>query len=429
MIGLHITTHGCKLNQFDSAELAGVLGTTARLVADPAAAALIVVNTCTVTAAADSDARQALRRRRRESPSALIVATGCYAERNPEALRSMPEVDIVLTRDERTRAAEIILARLREKFPTEMADGCAERVTAESLPDFGERTRAYLRVQEGCDLKCSYCVIPAVRGASRSLSIDGVEAQFRALLAAGYKEIVLTGVNTGDYGKDLDPGSDLVELLARLTGVPGDFRVRLNSVEPLCVTGALVDMIAGQPKIARHLQIPLQSGSDATLGAMRRNYRTRHYASVLQTLRARIPEIGLGADVIVGFPGEGESEFRQTVEFIRSVPLNYLHVFSYSRRPGTPASVLPGQIAPPVVAARSRTLRELGRELSGSFRQGQAGVPHRALVLGGRRADGRLRALTSNFIDLSIEGWLPENQFADVRITQVTSTDTVAIPV
>ena len=428
MIGLHVTTQGCKLNQFDSAELAGALGESARLVPDPAAAALIIVNTCTVTAAADSDARQAIRRRRRESPDALIVATGCYAERSPETLRSMPEVDLVLTRDQRPRAAEIILSRLRQMFPAEMADGCAERVTSESLPDFGERTRAYLRVQEGCDLRCAYCVIPVVRGASRSVGPEALQTRFMALLAAGYKEIVLTGVNTGDYGKDLDPASSLTDLLGRLSALPGEFRIRLNSVEPLCVTDALVEMIAAQPKIARHLQIPLQSGSDTTLGAMRRNYRTRHYARVLEKLRSSVPGIGLGADVIVGFPGETDQEFRRTADFIRSVPLNYLHVFSYSSRPGTAASEMPGHNEPGVVAGRSRTLRQIGQDLSASFRRSQSDVTHRALVLGGRRADGRRRALTSNFIDLSIDGELAENQFADVRITQVTRTGTIAAP-
>src|SRR5262245_44030422 len=172
---------------------------------DPASALLLVVNTCTVTAEADADARQLLRRRRRENPMALVVATGCYAERDPDALRRLPGVDLVITRDERPRAANLILDQLRRRFPAELGDGCADRVYEETLPDFGDRSRAFLRVQEGCDLRCSYCVIPRVRGASRSLPPDDVERRFRALLGAGYREIVLTGVNTGDYGKALDP--------------------------------------------------------------------------------------------------------------------------------------------------------------------------------------------------------------------------------
>ncbi|HEY3175460.1 MAG TPA: tRNA (N(6)-L-threonylcarbamoyladenosine(37)-C(2))-methylthiotransferase MtaB [Candidatus Polarisedimenticolia bacterium] len=428
MIGLHITTQGCKLNQFDSAELAGALRGAATLVPDPAGALLVIVNTCTVTGAADADARQALRRRRRESPRALIVATGCYAERDPEALRAMPEVDLVLTREERPRASRLILTLLHERFPDELADGCADRVAEETLPDFGERTRAFLRVQEGCDLSCSYCVIPQVRGASRSVPPVQLERRLGLLLDAGFREVVLTGVNTGDYGKDLTPREDLAGLLSRLARREGDFRIRLNSVEPRCVTPELVAVIADEPKVARHLQVPIQSGSDGVLRAMRRNYRTSHYARVMQMLRSRIPDVGIGADVIVGFPGEGEGEFGETVSFIRSMPINYLHVFPYSRRPGTPAALMPGQVPPPAVAERGRRLRALGGDLSRDFRRSQMARRLRALVLAGRRADGRARALTSNFIDLTLDADLPENAFADVVITRVEGSETVAVP-
>ena len=419
MLGMHITTLGCKLNQHDSAELAGSLRTAAGPVHDPAAARLIVVNTCTVTGAADADARQILRRRRRESPAALIVATGCYAERSPETLASMPEVDLVLKRADRPRAARIILDALRLRFPDELSDGCADRVVEEGLPDFGDRTRAYLRVQDGCDLRCSYCVIPRVRGESRSLPAEAVESRLRRLLDAGYREVVLTGVNTGEYGRDLDTATDLARLLERLVRLPGDYRLRLNSVEPRCVTPALVDLIASEARIARHLQIPLQSGSDTVLSRMRRNYRTGRYQKIVWSLRNRIPEIALGADVIVGFPGETEEEFGETLRFLESSPLNYLHVFSYSRRPGTPAAVSPDQITPPVIRERSRTLREVGRRLSHAFKSGQVGRLHRALVLHGTHPDGRLRGLTSNFIEVALEGRSTPNSFLDLRIDRV----------
>lgn len=339
MTGLHITTLGCKLNQLDSAELAGAVASAPLpLVDDPAQAALVVVNTCTVTAAADADARQILRRRRRENPRALIVATGCFAERDPGALRGMPEVDLVLRREDRPAAAGIILERLRERFPDLLADGCSDCLAEETLPDFGARTRAFLRVQEGCDLRCSYCIIPSVRGPSRSVPPADVERRFRDLLAAGYKEIVLTGVNTGDYGKDLARGIDLAELLARLADIPGEYRVRLNSVEPRCVTPGLVALLAGHPRVARHLQIPLQSGCDDVLRGMRRNYRTADYLRIVEELRGRVPDIGIGADVIVGFPSETDEHFADTVAFIEKSPLNYLHVFSYSPRPGADAA-------------------------------------------------------------------------------------------
>lgn len=427
MIGLHVTTLGCKLNQLDSAELAGAMG-GARLprVDDPSQAALVVVNTCSVTAAADADARQIVRRRRRENPRALIVVTGCYAERDPEALRRLPEVDLVLRREDRPGAAGIILEHLRRRHPQLLADGCADRLVGETLPDFGGRTRAYLRVQEGCDLRCSYCIIPAVRGPSRSVPPAEVQRRFRDLLGAGYKEIVLTGVNTGDYGKDLDRAVDLAELLARLADIGGDYRVRLNSVEPRCVTPGLVDLMARHPRVARHLQIPLQSGSDAVLRAMRRNYRTADYLRIIEELRARIPDIGIGADVIVGFPSETDEHFAETIDFISGSPLNYLHVFSYSPRPGTDAAgmraVSMTGTGAGTMAERSRVLRGVGQRLAREFRLAQREKVHDALVLRGDPADGRARALTSNFIEVALLDPHPENTFAAIRITQVDVT-------
>lgn len=427
MIGLHVTTLGCKLNQLDSAELAGALRGTASRVEDPSGARLVIVNTCTVTAAADSDARQILRRRRRESPHALIVATGCYAERKADEIRAMPEVDLVLRREDRPHAAEVLLDHLRRRFPEDLSDGCAERVLEDHLPDFGERSRAYLRVQEGCDLRCSYCIIPEVRGVSRSVPPEAVRRRLRLLLDAGFREVVLTGVNTGDYGKDLEPRTDLATLLGGLASEGGDFRLRLNSVEPRRVTRGLMEVMERSDKIARHLQVPLQSGSDRVLGRMRRNYRTGHYRRVIQELRSRMPDIGLGADVIAGFPGESAVDFDRTVRFIRSVPLNYLHVFSYSPRPGTPAADSGGQVDPGVIRDRSLILRDLGREISREFRLSQAGRPHRALVLRGSRRDGRRRGLTSNFIEVSLDRKAPENEFVDVRLARVEDSETIAV--
>ncbi|MGH9867819.1 MAG: tRNA (N(6)-L-threonylcarbamoyladenosine(37)-C(2))-methylthiotransferase MtaB [Candidatus Polarisedimenticolia bacterium] len=415
-VGLHVTTLGCKLNQFDSAELAGALRGAASLVDDPAAARVIVVNTCTVTAPADADARQILRRRRRESPHALIVATGCYAERDPAALAAIPEVDLVLRREDRPRAARLILDMLRQRDPASLADGCAEREAEECLPDFGDRSRAFLRVQEGCDLVCSYCIIPSVRGASRSVEPGRVEERFRRILQAGYREVVLTGVNTGDYGRDLSPRLTLLHLLERLLRVEGDYRIRLNSVEPRRVTPGLIQLIAAEPRLARHLQVPLQSGSDAVLRDMRRNYHAKDYLETAARLRGMVPDIGLGADVIVGFPTEGEAEFEQTRSVLISAGVTYLHVFTWSPRAGTPAASLKPRSTGAQVHRRGEELRALGRELSAGFVRGQAGRTMRALVLSGRRNDGRQRALTSNFIEVALDGDAPPHQWKDVTL-------------
>jgi threonylcarbamoyladenosine tRNA methylthiotransferase MtaB len=418
-IGLHVTTLGCKLNQFDSAELSGALRGAVSGESDPSRARLIVVNTCTVTAAADSEARRILRRRRRESPSALIVATGCYAERDPVALAALPEVDLVLRREDRPRAARLILDRLRERFPQELEDGCAERDAEASLPDFGDRSRAFLRVQEGCDLVCSYCVIPSVRGPSRSVPPEQVARRFRRMLEAGYREIVLTGVNTGDYGRDLSPRLSLVTLLERLLALEGDFRVRLNSVEPRRVTPDLIALLACEPKLARHLQVPLQSGSDAVLRAMRRNYRVADYLEVVESLRSRVPGIGVGADVITGFPAEGAAEFEETRRTIEACGVAFLHVFTWSSRPGTAAAAMGGGPDPAEAKRRTAALRALGSQLTGSFARSQVGRTSRALVLSGRRDDGRARALTSNFLEVALEGEAPANTWRDVTIMGV----------
>jgi threonylcarbamoyladenosine tRNA methylthiotransferase MtaB len=425
MPGLHITTLGCKLNQFDSAELAGTLRGELSLVEDPGSARLIVVNTCTVTGQADADARQILRRRRRENPEALIVATGCYAERDPSALAALPEVDVVLRREDRPHAARLILDGLRRRFPAEMADGCAERLAESSLPDFGERSRAFLRVQEGCDLVCSYCVIPSVRGPSRSVPVAAVVERFRSLRDAGYREVVLTGVNTGDYGRDLPERRTLVDLLEALLRIEGDFRIRLNSVEPRRVTKELVSLIAGEPRMARHLQVPLQSGADDVLRAMRRNYRSSDYLDVARALKEAIPDIGLGVDVIVGFPTEGEREFEQTRRVLEEAGATHLHVFSYSPRPGTASYGMRG-IPGGEIHQRSEALRALGRALYGRFVSAQAGRSMRAIVLAGRRRDGRSRALTSNFIEVALEGDPTPNTWRDVTIRGMESGSVLA---
>jgi len=416
MIGLHVTTMGCKLNQLDSAELAGALRGTAAAVDDPARARLIVINTCSVTGTAESDARQLMRRRRRENPEAVIVATGCYAERDPAALAAMGGVDVILSRAQRRRAASIILEELRRRFPEELADGCITRDVEASLPAFGDRTRAFLRVQDGCGLRCSYCIIPAVRGCSVSVPPEQVERQLRTLLAAGYREVVLTGVNSGDYGKDLHPRLSLADLLARLLGVEGRFRLRLNSLEPRCVDAGITGLMAAQPRLARHLQVPLQSGSDRVLAAMRRNYRAADYARIIGALRSACPDAGIGADVIVGFPGETEADFARTQDLILAAGLNYLHVFPWSARPGTTAAGMPGRVAATIVRERCASLRMLGRQLALRFRRSQEGSVQEALVMRGRHEDGRMRALTSNYIEVALMDDAEENSLVRVRI-------------
>src|SRR6185436_16564558 len=302
----HVATLGCKLNQFDSAAMeADLVALGMSATADPAAARLIVVNTCTVTSVADAQSRQLIRKLRRANPQSTLVVTGCYAQRDPKSLEAIPGVDAVVGLAGQ-KGLKHLVVKLLPNLPVQMA--CLESAD-DPLPLFSDQTRAFLKIQEGCDLRCSYCIIPSVRGASRSVDPETVLKKVTLLAEAGFQEIVFTGVNTGDYGKDLTPATTLAALLRRASELPSVGRIRLNSVEPRCVTEELVETLAGSPRLAPHLQIPLQSGSDEVLGRMPRPYRTRHYRQSLETLRQRIPEVGLGADVIVGYPGETQEEF------------------------------------------------------------------------------------------------------------------------
>ncbi|MCZ6696283.1 MAG: MiaB/RimO family radical SAM methylthiotransferase, partial [Acidobacteria bacterium] len=317
MATYRIVTLGCKLNQADSSALEARLSLLGlrRAPSGRTPADLVVLNTCTVTGNADREARQITRRLRRANPRAVLIATGCYAERDADALRRLPQIDeVVGMRDQAARVAAVAAEALGIVPPAIQDDlgpfgatrACDSPTTAEG------RTRAYLKIQDGCDLRCSYCIIPAVRGDSRSLAPDHVLRRLAEMTLDGYREIVFTGVNTGDYGRDLDPPLHLHDLLPRALRVPGVGRLRLNSLEPRTVTDGVIDLLATHGgRLARHLQIPLQSGSDSVLARMRRPYRVRDYARVTGTLRRMIPEIALGADVIVGFPGETDEEFDQ----------------------------------------------------------------------------------------------------------------------
>jgi threonylcarbamoyladenosine tRNA methylthiotransferase MtaB len=427
-IGFHTLTLGCKLNRFDSAALEGELIRRGfRPEADIAGSAVVIVNTCTVTSSADADSRKLIRRIRRINPSCRLLVTGCYAERDPEAVRSLTGVDLIVGNAEK-KDVPSVLDRLGLTVAPEGGDsGCRVRDEAEGALHFGDRGRAYLKVQEGCDLSCSYCIIPRVRGASRSVPPERIEAHLLSLLRDGYREIVLTGVNTGDYGRDLEPTVSLSALLRRLLDRCGASRLRLNSLEPLTITSDIIALFRDESRLARHLQVPLQSGSDAVLRRMRRNYRRATYLDRIEKLHAVVPGIGLGADVIVGFPGETDGDFDQTLRFIEAAPLAYLHVFSWSPRPGTDAAGFAGHVPAETVRERSRRLRALGAEKAWRFRRSFEGKTLEAVALGGTDSSGRQRVLTSNFIEAEIEpGSAVPRSLVTVTITRAGSDRTLA---
>jgi threonylcarbamoyladenosine tRNA methylthiotransferase MtaB len=319
---------------------------------------VVVVNTCTVTARADQEARQLVRSIARRAPGAKIVVTGCYAQRAPGEVAAIAGVSAVVGMAERERIEEYVGSLPAAPVPIPLLVGPArpKRPLAPSSPVHFGRTRALLKIQDGCDAFCTYCVVPYVRGRSRSLPLDEALRQGSRLLEAGFHEIVLTGADLGSYGADLGEPALLPRLVERLLRLGPSHRVRVSSIEPDKVPPALVEMIGTEDRLCPHLHLPLQSGSDTILTAMRRRYRARDYAALLARVAAR-GTVGIGADVIVGFPGEGAGEFEATRRFIADLPLAYLHVFRYSPRPGTKAASIP---APAASRDRAEALRGLG---------------------------------------------------------------------
>lgn len=407
----HLVTFGCKLNQHDSAVIEGLLqrgGYTA--VSEPSDAQLIVVNSCTVTLEADHDARKAARRLRRSNPTARMIATGCYAERDPAALRALALFDDVVGHRERERLPAALLGD----------DHCSSVPLSLSFPD---PARAFLKVQEGCDLACSYCIIPTVRGRSRSLPIDLIVGQLRQLVAQGVREVGFTGVNIGMWGLDLTPRQRLVDLVRAILTAELPLRVRLGSLEPRTVEDELLRTIAGAgDRVAAHLQVPLQSGCDRTLARMHRNYRTAFYRQRIERAKSLVPRICLGADLIVGFPGESTADHESSCRFVADLPLDYLHVFSYSPRPGTPAALLGSPIDGPTKRARAREAIAIGQGHARRFRCDQLGSVQTGLVLAHRHRSGQARVLTGNYIEVLLAEATP-GSWTTVRLCRLGEAD------
>lgn len=355
-VALH--TIGCKLNQYETEVIReGFIAAGHDIVPFDTQADLYLVNTCTVTQKADHDARRLLRQAKRRNPSALVVAAGCYAQTDAGHLAAMPEVDLVLGNADKLRLSDW-LSGARPEPGVRVTDlsrqTCFEPV---SVRTFASHTRAFVKIQDGCDARCAYCKVPLARGPNRSRPLDDTIAQIRQLCASGHREVVLIGIHLGTYGRDLTPPASLAELLRALLDGAQPERLRLSSIEPLEFSPELIDILATHAgRICRHLHIPLQSGSDRVLAAMDRRYTAEEYASIVGELARRIPGLAIGADVLVGLPGETDDDHARTRELVQTLPLAYLHVFSYSPREGTLAASLPGPVRPDLIKTRSREL-------------------------------------------------------------------------
>ena len=401
-----IVTFGCKVNQYDSAGLAEALGRQG-LVRAPRHAApdLVVVNTCTVTARADQQARQIIRRLARQFPEAQIWVTGCYAQRAPDQLAALPGVAQIFGNPEKARLPEIFSSEANPA-PKVNVQGFAgqEPFPVCQVSHFPGHTRAWLKIQEGCNHACAYCIVPTVRGRGRSLDVDRVVSSLESLAARGFQEVVLTGIDLGQYGQDLQPRISLARLLLHLAPAAWRFRVRLSSLEPQEITSELLDALSDFSPLCPHFHLPLQSGSPAVLQAMGRPYSPEYFREVVLELHQRFPGATLGLDVLVGFPGETASDFEATLTLVQALPVAYLHVFPFSPRPGTRAQALP-RLPGREVQSRSQCMRELGQNKKTSFYQDQMGKVGEVLVEGsypGR--PGWLKGLSANYLRVFLPG-------------------------
>ncbi len=412
-------TLGCKLNFAETSTISRTFPEDQfKRVSPGSAADVYVINTCTVTDAADRKCRQAIRKFIHRSPDAVIVVAGCYAQLRPEAVSSIPGVDLVLGNNEKFDVVKY-LETLTGKDET-MIHSCSILPSGRFNSSFsiGDRTRSFLKVQDGCDYNCSYCTIPLARGHSRNESVGALVREAEIIAGTGTREIILTGVNTGDFGKST--GESLGQLLGELVKISGIERIRLSSIEPNLITGELIRLVATEDKILPHFHIPLQSGSDNVLKLMRRRYNRSLFSSKVLEIRKVIPLAGIGADVIVGFPGETDDDFRETCRFIGDLPLSYLHVFSFSERPGTPAGEMQGKVASPVREQRSKTLLALSGLKHAEFARLNVGTTSRVLFEDSSR-NGISGGFTENY--LRVEHPWSGKLSGTIRTVRITGSD------
>jgi threonylcarbamoyladenosine tRNA methylthiotransferase MtaB len=443
----HVENFGCRATQADGAALERQFESRGLSAASAAQADLVVLNTCTVTSSADQDARAAIRRVQRQNPLAKIVVTGCYAQRAPQEIAALAGVTAVIGNSHKHQLAEIVLENTRQPNATQLERIAFVPLTSlsadprifisdifahtellaapvfESTTHESSRTRPNLKVQDGCGNRCSFCIIPSVRGHSRSLPFVQVIREMNALVSAGYREVVISGINLGRWGLDLDRCEgrqpDFERLLGAILSETGLEKLRISSVEPMDWTDELIELVASSPRIAKHAHVPLQSGSDAVLRRMHRKYRPWHYREKIEKIRAAMPTAAIGADVMAGFPGETDAEFEATRHFIAELPFTYLHVFTYSARPGTPAAGMPNQVPVHVARERNKILRDLAAEKKFAFMQSFIGKPLEAITLNvtHNSSSGEFtEALTDNYQKLYLRGRHEPNRWITAQV-------------
>ncbi len=415
-VALH--TLGCKLNFSETSTIGNqFLNNGFKIVDFKEKADVYVFNTCSVTESAEKECRQLVRRVLRTNPNAFIAVTGCYAQLRPEEIAKIVGVDAVLGSNEKFKLFNLI-DDFNKKDLTCIFTSPTEELGSEfglaHSTDADNRTRAYFKIQDGCDYKCSFCTVPLARGASRSMTTEKAIEEFQKLVTQGYKEIILTGVNVGDYGKLFN--TNLYALLKRFIEIPGEFRIRISSIEPNLLTDEIINLAAENEKICNHFHIPLQSGSPKILKLMKRRYKVEDYANVIDKSVKNIPGIGIGVDVIVGFPGETEEDFLETYNFLKNLPISYLHVFTYSERPDTQAINMPGSVDVFERRKRNNMLRILSEKKRYEFNSSHIDK-ELTVLFESENKEGNIKGFSSNYIRVS-HSFRPEliNKIAKIKI-------------
>ncbi len=417
MLKVALATLGCKVNQCESAGIAeALLARGMALVPFEEEADCYIINTCTVTGRTDGESRRLIRRTIRRNPAAAVVVTGCYAQRSPEEIAGIPGVRMVAGNEEKSRIPEFIEG-MAPNGPLIRVGEIGKEIVRPAAASFPGHTRAFLKIQDGCDACCSYCIVPHVRGGSRSLPPEEVLGRISSLCGAGFREVVLTGIHLGAYGRDLLPAAKLASLVRRIAEESPLERLRLSSIEPREVTDELLFLLGnGSGRICRHLHIPLQSGDDAILAAMNRDYDGGFFRGLIDRVRSTVPGIAVGIDVMAGFPGETEAAFDRTVRLVEGLPVAYLHVFPFSRRPGTPAASMPDQVSGEEKKRRTARLRALDAAKRRAFAEGSLGETLDVLVEARQdRETNHFVGFSDNYIPVIVRGNVPVNRIVRVR--------------
>ena len=423
-------TLGCKVNWYETEAMQKIFESAGYEIADKISdASVVVVNTCTVTAVSSQKSRQMIRRANGANKNCVLVVVGCYAQSEPDEISKIDGVDVIIGTKDRTRVVELVETALTNRGEKILRVGNVEDIQSfEELPHTPHRTRAFLKIEDGCNNFCSYCIIPYVRGRVRSRSLESIRAECLALKFAGYKEIVLTGIHIGAYGRDFKNKITLVDAVKTVLDTANPLRLRLGSIESAEMTDELIDLLKNDSRLCNHVHLPLQSGSDEILRAMRRPYTTKNFAELTSRLVKEIPDISIGTDLIVGFPGETDESFSETLKFIREQPFSKIHVFPYSARTGTVAANMPNQIPPQIKKSRAAEALEISRTKAQNFSERFIGKT--VEIVAETSENGIVDGLTKNYIRVYIpDENIPLGEIVTVKVERLYKDGLFAVKI